>query len=1259
VSAPPIEPRTAPELAEATRRALRGSLRPDPYLRFGMQGLYVRWLQRQLEWVGAARPEDPDGVFGTNTRDALRTFQRARGLPVDGVVGPQTWAALQQRDPQGPVPARLVEPKPPPAEGSHGFLVRAVQAQLNWLGETGAEALAVDGVFGPATRAAVEAFQARRGLEVDGIVGPATWSALFESEVPTPVPGEALIRIFARFAEIVSERINGLPERNLLAFLGLVGISLEPPQPARAPLTFHLAPGSVGVARVPARTQVAAVAAEGETDPPIFETERELLATATQLVEVWTRDPAADRVSARTATGPEFEIFAGAVPIDHELYLGDPLLALEQPKTVTVTIAPANPAAPWPYALAWDRWAGDAWAPVPATVSPGDAWTIELANVPAVPASEVGERPGSWLRARLATPLPPPEPVDGRPAPPGMAQQSGLAPDAVGPFGVMEPTDTLTIASEAAFSKPGAQAWLAVELDPVPGPAPSRDLVLAWEYSTGPDAWAELGRSTPSSANVEKTPSAFQDETRALTRNGSISFVAPADWAAPRLLRARIDRGDFGAGPAYRPPVPRRVEVGYRWELPRVDALTLSVEINRSELTPDAAFANVAPLDLSKDFKPFGDAPTFNDAFALESAEAFSKPGATVTFAVTATKGWSGSDRAELTWEAFDEMEGRWVDLKAVDGTNALTADGTVTLTLPAAPAPVAVAGVVGYWVRARITANDYGKPQSYRQADDPTKGFVVVPATLNPPSIAALRIGYDFVSERRQPDSVAHNDFAYAGGPVGTPFVPTADARPTLYLGADGDFGNHPTSLYFGLAETAYRSGAERADAAAGPPIVVWEYWSGAGWSPLGTHDETNGFAQRGLVTFVAPRDLARSKEFGRPAYWLRARWDRGDYPAPPRLARILTNTMWASHVATVADEILGSSTGEHDQAFAVVHPPVLPGQRIEVYESELPTPGERDALALEEGDDAVPPAGPGGAWLRWHEVIDFAASGSRSRHYVLDRLGGVVRFGDGRHGMAPPAGAGNVRASYRTGGGARGNRPAGALSQLKTAVPYVDAVTNNEPAAGGADAETPAEARDRGPRLLRHGDRSVALADYEDLALEASTEVARVRGVGARSAADAGSVGLVVVPLSSAAQPVPSLELLGLVRSHVAERLSPAVDLWVAGPGWLEVSVRADIAPVSMEAATDVEHAVRLRLAEFLHPLTGGLAGDGWPFGREPHRSDLIAVVESVPGVDHVRSLSVTATLVDPGPAPEAVLVYGADHDIRMTGGREEVAA
>src|ERR1043165_4809920 len=79
----------------------------------------------------------------------------------------------------------------------------------------------------------------------------------------------ALVEIFGRFAELIIERLNQAPNKNLLAFLDLIGASLFPPQPARVPLTFSLANGSIVDGVVPARTQVAAVPSESETAPVV------------------------------------------------------------------------------------------------------------------------------------------------------------------------------------------------------------------------------------------------------------------------------------------------------------------------------------------------------------------------------------------------------------------------------------------------------------------------------------------------------------------------------------------------------------------------------------------------------------------------------------------------------------------------------------------------------------------------------------------------------------------------------------------------------------------------------------------------------------------------------------------------------------------------------------------------------------------------------------------------------------------------------
>ena len=64
----------------------------------------------------------------------------------------------------------------------------------------------------------------------------------------TPPPesdaGVMLERIFARLTELALERLNQVPEKNLLAFLDVMGVSLLSPSPARAPLTFSLTPGT-------------------------------------------------------------------------------------------------------------------------------------------------------------------------------------------------------------------------------------------------------------------------------------------------------------------------------------------------------------------------------------------------------------------------------------------------------------------------------------------------------------------------------------------------------------------------------------------------------------------------------------------------------------------------------------------------------------------------------------------------------------------------------------------------------------------------------------------------------------------------------------------------------------------------------------------------------------------------------------------------------------------------------------------------------
>ena len=64
-----------------------------PTLRQGSRGAAVEQLQSKLSQLGH-NPGRADGIFGPNTKSAVRDFQREQGLGVDGVVGRQTWSAL-------------------------------------------------------------------------------------------------------------------------------------------------------------------------------------------------------------------------------------------------------------------------------------------------------------------------------------------------------------------------------------------------------------------------------------------------------------------------------------------------------------------------------------------------------------------------------------------------------------------------------------------------------------------------------------------------------------------------------------------------------------------------------------------------------------------------------------------------------------------------------------------------------------------------------------------------------------------------------------------------------------------------------------------------------------------------------------------------------------------------------------------------------------------------------------------------------------
>jgi peptidoglycan hydrolase-like protein with peptidoglycan-binding domain len=107
-----------------------------------------------------------DGIFGSLTEAGVKAFQENMSLTVDGLVGPETKAALAD---SVTLPAAVLE------LGSVGPDVAVLQETL---ADKGFDPGPFDGVFGPMTLGAVLNYQTARGLQVDGLVGPQTFHAL-------------------------------------------------------------------------------------------------------------------------------------------------------------------------------------------------------------------------------------------------------------------------------------------------------------------------------------------------------------------------------------------------------------------------------------------------------------------------------------------------------------------------------------------------------------------------------------------------------------------------------------------------------------------------------------------------------------------------------------------------------------------------------------------------------------------------------------------------------------------------------------------------------------------------------------------------------------------------------------------------------------------------------------------------------------------------------------------------------------------------
>ncbi|TEB07867.1 Baseplate J-like protein [Pelotomaculum schinkii] len=245
-----------------------------------------------------------------------------------------------------------------------------------------------------------------------------------------------------------------------------------------------------------------------------------------------------------------------------------------------------------------------------------------------------------------------------------------------------------------------------------------------------------------------------------------------------------------------------------------------------------------------------------------------------------------------------------------------------------------------------------------------------------------------------------------------------------------------------------------------------------------------------------------------------------------------------------------------------------------------------------------------------KWERRETLFYSDSAGKHYVVRRDESDVswiEFGDGNFGSIPRKGSNNITASYRTGGGIKGNIPKNSIfkvSAIGDPGSNLQLVFNPNASSGGMEREDCAQAVLRGPQLFRARSRAVTGEDYEAYARDFG--VAKVRA----QAANWNTVELYVAPAGGGK---PSDTLKEDLRLYFEDKRMLTTIIEVKDPVYVDVMIEGDLF-IKPQYFRD---SVRQRVEDAVNRL---LAFENVDFARVLYVSKVYEVIEAIEGVEGV---------------------------------------
>ena len=445
--------------------------------------------------------------------------------------------------------------------------------------------------------------------------------------------------------------------------------------------------------------------------------------------------------------------------------------------------------------------------------------------------------------------------------------------------------------------------------------------------------------------------------------------------------------------------------------------------------------------------------------------------------------------------------------------------------------------------------------------------------------------------------------------------FSPEPKVGDCLYIGLSQPAPQNFVRLTFGQDDEVEGIGIDPLN-----PPIAFSAWDGSDWvrCPVIT-DESAGLNKEGPTDIFVPAHV-RSTLGGVPAAWLRIEivptvGDQPPFIKTPEIlgvnAETIGGVVGAAHCEPVENELVGPCSGTPGDRLTLSQYPLVAGQ----YDMTIEVSGSQ-------------------GWQTWRRVATFADSEPTDLHFTVDEVTGELRFGpairnaDGTvrlYGATPEVGAMVRIPRYLIGGGVHGNVDANTLTVMESDIPFIQSVTNPRAAAGGIDAETVENVKERAAISVRTQMRAVTPRDYELLTRQAAPSMARVSCVDATSLGKPGHVLVQVVPsvsedVNDFALLQPRPEELEQITTYLDARRPVGAIVHVEPPRYIGVGVAVRFALEPGASKVRVTEEMDAAIRRFVHPTLGGYDGRGWPFGRALLLGDIHAVLQRVPGVQYI---------------------------------------